>query len=96
MLRIIDKTTMIFLRDDFNFDEEKEIGLGTEPAQGLYRPKWDGNKWIEDMTTQEIEALKNQAQELSNEEVLKRKVDEFETKMKTIDETMLTLMGGIL
>ena len=94
MLRIIDKETKLFLRDDFNFDEEKEFD--TEPAQGLYRPKWDGNKWIEDMSTQEIEALKNVPQELSNEETLKRKVDEFETKMKTIDEAMLTLMGGIL
>ena len=96
MLRIIDKETGLFLRDDFTYDEEKEIGLDTEPAQGLYHPKWDNGKWIEDMSTQEIEALKNVPQELSNEETLKRKVDEFETKMKTIDEAMLTLMGGIL
>ena len=47
MLRIIDKQTKLFIRDDFNFDEKTEIGLDTEPSQGLYAPKWDGEKWIE-------------------------------------------------
>ena len=46
ILRITDLNG-IFLRDDFTFDEETEIGLDTEPAQGLYTPKWDGEKWIE-------------------------------------------------
>ena len=46
-LRVIDKETGLFLRDDFMFDEETEIGLDTEPSQGLYAPKWDGVKWIE-------------------------------------------------
>ena len=47
ILRIIDKQTHLFLRDDFTFDEKTEIGLDTEPSQGLYAPKWDGEKWIE-------------------------------------------------
>ena len=47
MLRIIDKQTNLFIRDDFTFDEETEIGLDVTPAQGLYVPKWDGEKWIE-------------------------------------------------
>ena len=47
MLRIIDKQTQLFIRDDFIFDEETEIGLDVTPAQGLYAPKWDGEKWIE-------------------------------------------------
>ena len=47
MLRIIDKETQLFIRDDFTFDEETEIGLDVEPVQGLYAPKWDGEKWIE-------------------------------------------------
>ena len=45
--RIIDKETHVFIRDDFTFDEETEIGLDVAPAQGLYAPKWDGEKWIE-------------------------------------------------
>ena len=47
LLRIIDKETHLFIRDDFTFDEETEIGLDVTPAQGLYKPKWDGTQWIE-------------------------------------------------
>ena len=48
ILRIIDKKTKLFLRDDFTFDEELEIGLGVEPSQGLLTiPKWNGKEWIE-------------------------------------------------
>ena len=39
-----------FLRDDFTYDPETEIALNVEPAQGLYRPKWDGVQWIESAT----------------------------------------------
>lgn len=47
ILRVIDKETQLFLRDDFTFDEETEIGLDVTPSQGLYVPKWDGEKWVE-------------------------------------------------
>ena len=40
ILRIIDKQTNLFLRDDFTFDRETEIGLNVEPSQGLMQPKW--------------------------------------------------------
>ena len=58
MLRIINKQTGVFLRDDFTFDENTEIGLNVEPAQGFYLPKWDGAKWVESLTAEEIQALK--------------------------------------
>ena len=57
MKRIINKQTGVFLRDDFTFDESTEIGLDITPAQGLYSPKWDGEKWIEGATAEEIEAI---------------------------------------
>ena len=44
MYRVIDKETKLFLRDDFTFDSETEIGLNVEPAQGLIQPKWVGGK----------------------------------------------------
>ena len=47
LLRIIDKVSGLFLRDDFTFDETTEIGLSVEPAQGFIQPKWDGEKWVE-------------------------------------------------
>ena len=48
ILRIIDKKTKLFKRDDFIFDEETELGLSVTPSQGLLTtPKWDKGKWIE-------------------------------------------------
>ncbi len=50
ILRIIDKKTKLFLRDDFTYDEETELGLAVEPAQGLLTiPKWNDkqSKWVE-------------------------------------------------
>lgn len=34
-----------------------KIGLEVTPAQGFYQPKWDGEKWIEGATAEEIEAI---------------------------------------
>ena len=36
---MIDKQTKLFLRDDFTWDSETEIGLSVEPSQGLIKPK---------------------------------------------------------
>jgi hypothetical protein len=47
LLRIIDKQTKVFIRDDFEFDHTREIGLKVQPAQGLIYPKWNGQKWVE-------------------------------------------------
>lgn len=58
MLRIINKQTGVFLRDDFTFDENTEIGLNVEPAQGFYLPKWNGTEWVEALTAEEIQVLK--------------------------------------
>ena len=62
LLRIIDKQTGMFKRDDFYFDEGTEIGLDVEPAQGFYHPKWDGEKWVEGATQEYIDSLKAQAE----------------------------------
>lgn len=59
MFRVIDKTGL-FIRDDFTFDEETEIGLDVAPAQGFYHPKWDGENWVEGLTQAEIDAIKAQ------------------------------------
>jgi hypothetical protein len=47
LLRVINKENKVFVRDDFEFDETKEIGLDVEPAQGFIWPKWDGQAWVE-------------------------------------------------
>ena len=62
MKRIIDKETSMFIRDDSTFDEETEIGLDVEPAQGLYAPKWDGSQWVEGLTQEQIYNIKAQSE----------------------------------
>ena len=66
--RIIDKQTKVFIRDDFEFNSETEIGLEVEPAQGLYAPKWNGETWEEGATQEYIDSLKPEPQEPSLEE----------------------------
>ena len=94
MLRIIDKQTNLFIRDDFTYDEDIEFGLNTEPAQGLYKPKWSGEitedeegnitvgegEWVEGATQEEIaELTKPQPQEPTELEVLQQTVDSIFT-----------------
>lgn len=76
MKRIIDKQTNLFIRDDFTFDEEKEIGLEVEPAQGFYLPKWNGTEWVEGLTQEEIQAIKDSA--LPTEPTLEERLQALE------------------
>ena len=62
MKRIIEKETKLFIRDDFTFSAETEIGLDVEPAQGLYIPKWNGETWEEGATQEYIDSLKAQSE----------------------------------
>ena len=73
VLRVIDKQTKLFIRDDFDYSPENEIGLEVEPAQGLYAPKWNGETWVEGATKEEIDELtKSQPQEPTIEERLEQ------------------------
>ena len=96
--RIIDKETRVFIRDDFTFDEETEIGLDVAPAQGLYAPKWDGKKWIEagqapeptPREPTELELLMLAIAELD----MQRELDRTENQI-AIAELAESLLGGI-
>ena len=91
ILRIIDKQTHLFLRDDFTFDEETEIGLDVTPAQGLYVPKWDGDKWVEGATQEEIDELtKPQPQEPTVEERLEQTEKLLQTVTMAFTEYVFT------
>ena len=75
ILRVIEKKTNLFIRDDFTYDEDIEFGLDVEPAQGLYAPKWDfdTSEWVEGATQEEIDKLtKPQPQEPTIEERLEQ------------------------
>ena len=93
MLRIIDKETQLFIRDDFTFDEETEIGLNVEQAQGFYHPKWDGEKWVEGLNEEEINELKkSRPKEISLEERLEFIKTQNELALAELAEVIL---GGM-
>lgn len=83
MKRIIDKETKLFIRDDFTYDKETEIGLEVEPAQGLYLPKWNGETWEEGATQEYIDSLKTQPQEPTEAE-----------RLETLEMLMVDILGG--
>lgn len=49
-------------------EELAENIIITDIPQGLYRAKWTGIEWIEDMPQEEINELNNQPKELTLEE----------------------------
>lgn len=75
MLRIVDKDTMLFIRDDNIFDKDTEIGLNVLASQGLYLPKWNGESWEEGATQEYIDSLKSEPQEPSIEEKNRADID---------------------
>ena len=95
MLRIIDKKTNLFIRDDFTYDEDIEFGLDTEPAQGLYKPEWDGDKWVEGATQEDIDELtKPQPQEPTIEERLEQTEELLQTVTMAFTEYVFTQEMG--
>lgn len=91
ILRIIDKQTYYFIRDDFTFDDTAEIGLDVTPAQGLYNPKWDGDKWVEGATQEEIDQLtKPQPKEPTIEERLEQTEELLRTVTMAFTEYVFT------
>lgn len=86
-----------YLRDDFTFDPDTERGLDVAPAQGLYAPKWDGEKWIE--TGQVPESTPHEPTELElltlaiAELDMQRELDRTENQL-AIAELAESLLGG--
>ena len=82
ILRIIDKQTGLFIRDDFTYDEATEIGLDVEPAQGLYLPKWNGTEWEEGATEEHIASLTAPTEPTAEE------------RLEALEGLMLEMLGG--
>ena len=110
MLRIIDKQTHLFIRDDFTYDDESEYGLNTEPAQGLYKPKWSGElsedeegnvtvgegEWVEGATQEEIDELtKPQPHEPSEIELLQAQIQASNDYVDLLEEVVVELIQEV-
>ena len=90
MKRIIDKDGL-FIRDDFTFDEETEIGLDVEPSQGLYQPKWNFETlaWEESATQEYIDSLKQPI-------ILEPNLEERITNVEQEQEVIVTVLSDIM
>ena len=94
VLRVIDKETNFFIRDDFTFDPDTEIGLDVEPAQGLFKPKWVGEitvvegtitvgegEWVEGATQEEIDEL---TKPQPHEPTVEERLEQTEVLLQTV------------
>ena len=73
-VRIIDKDGM-FVRDDF-VEELTDLTIETPCEGGFYKSKWDGEKWVEGLTADEINAIKNVVQPKTEMELLQEQIIE--------------------
>ena len=89
MIKRITDLQGFFIRDDFTYDEETEIALNVIPAQGLYKPKWNGEQWIEGMSVEEIQAIPQTPTELSIED----RLNTVETDVVEVKDILGVLYG---
>lgn len=58
---IVDKNGYFIKNAVYQTEEDiSDNFIRSSPPNGLYRAKWTGTEWIEDMTQEEIDALNNQ------------------------------------
>lgn len=89
--RIINKQGL-FIRDDFTFDEETEIGLEVEASQGLYKPQWNFEtlQWQESATKEYIDSLK---QPLVEDLGIEQRLANVEQEQEAIITVLSDIMG---
>lgn len=50
--------------------EEESLYISIKPPDGLFKPKWDGEKWVEGLSQKEIDELMNTPNSQSPKEEL--------------------------
>ena len=82
-VRIIDANGF-FVCDDF-VDELTELTIETPCPPGFYLPKWDGEKWVEGKTAEEIAAIQADVT-----------VEKTDSERISDLETLVLELGGII
>ena len=62
------------------------------PPDGLYRAKWTGLEWVEDMTQEEINELNNRPRGLTEIELLR--IEQAKANAEMIELMMSMVYGG--
>lgn len=73
-VRLIDESGM-FIEDIF-VEELTEFTIETPCPGGSYHPKWNGTEWVEGLTQEEIQAIKDSA--LPTEPTLEERLQALE------------------
>lgn len=79
-VRLIDENGM-FIADEF-VNELTEFTIETPCPSGFYHPKWNGESWVEGLSQEEIDELKNQVPE--EPEGLQARIEELETMLSVL------------
>ena len=82
-VRIIDENGL-FVEDAF-VDELTEFTIETPCPDGFYLPKWDGEKWVEGKTADEIAAIQADVT-----------VEKTDSERISDLETLVLELGGII
>lgn len=64
----------------------------TEP---FYKPRWDGEKWVEGATPEEIEEINKSTEELSEVDKLKEQVEIQQAIINDLLFTIIPEIGGL-
>lgn len=73
--------------------------ISTPCQGGFYKPKWDGEKWVEGLTTEEVEIIKNTPKEETKEEVIVQGMATMMIENQTMKEqieTMSQMIGELM
>lgn len=90
-----EKTLVIEVGNDGTPINKLEANIITvKPPCGLYRAKWTGTEWIEDMSQEEIDALNNKPQPLTEIEVLR--LEQAKANAEIVELMMSMFYGGAL
>ena len=82
-----------FIRDDFTYDEETEIGLDVEASQGLYLPKWNFEleTWVEGLSAEEIALIGNQP--IEETQPIEARVEKLELEQEQVIDLLAQVLG---
>lgn len=90
----IDETGLFI--EDVLINENEEIPLDcieTPCPNGFYMPKWNGAKWVEGLTQEEIDELNNQPRELTEIEIQQQIINTLGQEIALLK--LQFMMGGM-
>ena len=83
-----------FLEDynlpNLNRDTPKERMIGEPFTEGMYKPRWNGTEWVDEITEEELQAIKDEA--LEQAKLQPPTVDEMSMKIRAMENVMNDLV----